>query len=125
LLPSDPYTPTSATGVSTTGSYPIPIFEYILDCENVALMPQLFKDALSLYMAAYGAPSIPGIGQVDLREKNLVLGHQALQLAGAQNLNESFITPEKRSLIEKAANGEGMRFPISAVNNYVAANYNP
>lgn len=125
ILPADRWTPTTAANVSTVDAWPIPVIEFIVDVTNVSIMPQVFKDALSLFMAAYAAPSLPGIGSVDLREKNLVLASQALSLAGAQNLNENYITPEKRSLIERAATGEGLRLPISPVFNPVAENWNP
>ena len=125
LLPGNNLVPTSAANVSITGSTPIPVFQFVQDCVNVALMPELFQDALAMIMAAYGAPALPGIGQVDLREKNLRLGMGALSTAGAQNMNESYITPEKRSLIEKAALGNGICIPISPLFNPVSANYNP
>jgi len=125
LLPSNNLVPTSAANVSTTNSLPIPVLQYVTDVTNVLIMPQLFKDALALVMAAYAAPSLPGIGQVDFREKNLQLGLSVLSTAGAQNMNEAYITPEKRSLIEKAALGGGLCIPISSVWNPVPENWTP
>lgn len=125
LLPQNNLIPTTTPSSFTGTPSPIPVFEYVSDITNFSLMPQLFKDALALYMAAYAAPSLPGIGAVDLREKNLALGGQALQLAGAQNMNERYITPEKRSLIEKAGLGQGICIPLSSLQNYVPANYTP
>lgn len=126
LLPIDRWIPTTTPAPGNGSPWPVPVFEFVGDIQNPALMPQIFKDALALYMAAYAAPSIPGIGSVDLREKNLALAGQTLQLAGAQNMNEVFITPEKRSLIERAASGEGFAIPFTpGFNNYIGVNWNP
>jgi hypothetical protein len=125
LLPQNRWIPTT-TPASTTGDpYPVAVFQFVADCENVGLFPELFKDALSLMMAGYAAPSLPGIGTVDFRKQNLELGAQALSLAGAQNMNEIFITPEKRSLIERAATGTGIVGHVSGFNHAVPQNWNP
>ncbi len=125
LLPQNRWV-TTTTPASTTGSpYPVAVFQFVADCTNVALFPELFKDALSLMMAGYAAPTIPGIGTVDFRKQNLELGAQALSLAGAQNMNEIFITPEKRSLIERAATGTGLDLHMTSFNNPVPQNWQP
>jgi len=128
LLPANSYVPTqNTTPISAvTDQTSIPIFEFIADVTNCAIMPQLFKEALAFVMAAYASPSLQtGTGAAELREKNLALGNAALKIAGAQNLNESFIAPEKRSLIEKAAMGGGLMIHASNVWQPVAENWNP
>jgi len=104
LLSGDPLNPTPAPTVSGTPSVYV-IGQYIQNTQDVTIMPPMFKMAFSFFLAAYAAPSIPGIGQVDLREKNLQLGEQRLAMAIARDQNETRAPHDFRSILEKARMG--------------------
>ena len=98
--PTQPTLPLSGT------TWPIPVAQFVAYTTNVRLMPEMFKQAFGFFLAAYAAPSLPGIGQTNLRNENLQLGNAALAQALAQDLNESRPYAEQKSMIEKAGSGQ-------------------
>ena len=109
-------------GVSTPETIG-PILQYVEDFKDVVHMPEAFKGAWAMELSAFMAPSIPGIGQKDLRKENLVLAAGMWQEALANDLNQSWIRPELKSFIQRAAQGErNGRF--SHREHYQDANYN-
>ena len=107
VLLGTPYAPIQPTLPVTVDVTTIPVAQFIQYTENVSLFPEMFKQCLAFILAAYAAPSIPGIGQTDLREKNLQLGNAALAQAVAQDANESRPPVDLRSIIQKAGQGSG------------------
>lgn len=106
ILAGTPWDPIQPTLPLSGNTWPIPVAQFVAYTDNFQLMPEMFKTAFGFILAAYMAPSIPGIGQTDLREKNLQLGNAALSQAASQDQNESRPPVELRSLIERASNGE-------------------
>ena len=99
-----------------------PILQYVADFTNVAQMPDAFKAAWAMELSAFMAPSLPGIGAINLRKDNMVLAAGMWQEALANDLNQSWIRPELKSFIENASRGEcGGRF--SHREFYEPANY--
>jgi hypothetical protein len=119
-IPPHCYTKT-VNGVSTTFTVG-PILQYVQDFKNVVLMPDAYKSALAMEMSAFMAPSLPGIGSINLRKDNLVLASGLWQQALANDLNQSWIRPELKSFIENAGRGERMG-TFGRREKYVDANY--
>lgn len=108
VIAGTPWAPVQPTLPLPTTTCPIPVAQFIAYTANVSLMPEMFKQAFAFILAGYAAPSLPGIGSVDLRKENLALGNAALTQASAQDQNESRPFVDMQSLIQKAGQGEGL-----------------
>jgi len=110
VLAGTPWAPIQPTLPLTGNTWPIPVAQFTAYTEDCSLMPEMFKQGYAFILAAYAAPSLPGIGQVDLRLKNLELGNAAINQALADDQNENRPPVDLRSIIQKAGQGEGIRF---------------
>ena len=108
VLAGTPWHPTQPTLPLTGNTWPIPVAQFVAYTDDVSLMPERFKIGFAFMVAALAAPSLPGIGTVDLREKNLMLANAELSGAYADDQNESRQYVDARSLIQKAGQGEGI-----------------
>ena len=106
ILQGTPWQPIQPTLPLQGNMWPIPVAQFIGYTDNVSLMPEMFKEAFGFILAAYGAPSLPGIGQENLREQNLKIGNGMLTQAIANDQNEARQFVDLRSVIQKAGQGE-------------------
>jgi hypothetical protein len=109
ILAGTPWNPTQPTLPLSGTTWPIPVAQCVTYTENCSLMPEKFKMGIGFLVAALAAPSLPGIGQVDLREKNLGIGNVLVAEALADDQNESRQFVDLRSIIQKAGQGELIR----------------
>ena len=109
VLAGTPWVPIQPTLPLTGDICPIPVVQFVAYTTDVSLMPERFKMGFAFFLAGLAAPSLPGIGGVDLRKENLALG--SVEIAGAysddQNESRQYVDP--RSIIQKAGQGEGIR----------------
>jgi hypothetical protein len=66
-----------------------PCIEYTQDFKEIKYFPPEFIWGFSLMLAGWVAPTMPNVGMVDLREKNLNLGSIAMQAAMAHDRMEA------------------------------------
>ena len=109
VLSGTPWHPTQPTLPLSGSSWPIPVAQFVAFTDDVSLMPEMFKQAFAFFLAAYAAPSLPGIGQVDLQKINMAYGNAAINQALADDQNESRQFVDMRSIIQKAGQGDGLR----------------
>lgn len=88
----------------------VPVIEYTQNYQNMAFWPDDFIFAFSLMLAAWAAPSLPGPGMVDLREKNIALGSPMMEAAMARDAMEARISQERVSLLAKSRHGGRIAF---------------
>jgi hypothetical protein len=125
VLAGTPFAPIQPTPPITVDPTQIPVAQFVAYTDNVGLYPEMFKQALAFILAAYAAPSLPGVGQEDLRKSNLELGNAALNQALADDMNESRQYTNKKSIIEKAGAGDFGYWANGAVYSaYNAGNFN-
>ncbi|MGH2612061.1 MAG: hypothetical protein ACRDFB_03305 [Rhabdochlamydiaceae bacterium] len=93
------YGPSSAITSETTPETPntvftiapgdiLPVIEYTRAFSAIRFIPPDFIFAFSVMLAGWAAPSLPAVGMVDLRDKNLALGTTLMQAAMARDANE-------------------------------------
>jgi hypothetical protein len=104
-IPS-PFPPT--TNFTITSGDIVPMIQYIQNYQSIQFFPAEFIWAFSLMLAAWAAPSMPNIGMVDLREKNLALGMAAMQQAMAHDRMEA--KPPFQMVGELTKSRTGYRF---------------
>lgn len=73
-----------------------------------AQMTPLFRSGFALMLSAWMAPQLPGVGAIDLREKNLVLGGRLLASAISRDANEVTAPFEMVSTLQKSRGGWGI-----------------
>jgi hypothetical protein len=86
----------------------IPVLEYSKAFSTLAYVPSDFAFAFSLMLAGWIAPSLPSVGVVDMREKNLKLGSEMMARAMARDANEARPDTNRISELAKARQGTGL-----------------
>ena len=83
----NPLPPTTNFTISSGDT--VPMIEYSQQYTAINFFPAEFVWAFSLMLAGWAAPSLPNIGNIDLRAKNLELGMMAMQSAMAHDRMEA------------------------------------
>jgi hypothetical protein len=85
-LTGTPLTPTTSFTVAQGDM--VPVLEYTQAFSRISYIPADFIFAFSLMLAGWAAPSISQIGMIDLREKNLQMGQNAMYSAMSRDAME-------------------------------------
>lgn len=88
----------------------VPLLVYTQAFSNIAYVPSDFIWAFSLMLAGWAAPSLPNVGVVDLREKNLMLGSSAMSSAMARDKMEAKPPFQLVGELTKSRTGYRMHF---------------
>lgn len=119
-----PYPTPPTTNFSVSAGDIVPVIEYTQNFTNIQFVPPDFIWAFSLMLAGWAAPSLPSVGAVDFREKNLLLGSSAMTSAMARDAMEAKPDPRIVGELTKSRRESRLRFTVAGW-SYEGASFIP